>query len=88
MECLPSETGSPILVRRNEYYQVVGLHLSGRKELSSGVQFEESMREVINGWIKQTEGFLNLANCSISFREIDLLSSLPWHTIAIINLSI
>ena len=61
MDTTQSECGSPILVRRNEYYHVVGLHIYGKKGLSTGIQIDEALRKSINIWICVTEGKMNLS---------------------------
>lgn len=54
MESFPSEVGSPIMVRRNEYYQIVGMHMGGKKGLSCGLQFDEQIRNHLNSWLWQS----------------------------------
>lgn len=40
MESQPSECGSPLVVRRGDYCQTIGIHINGTKGLSCGLQFD------------------------------------------------
>jgi len=51
MESQASECGSPLVVCRGDYYQVVGIHINGTKGLSCGLAFDENIRKDINRWV-------------------------------------
>jgi V8-like Glu-specific endopeptidase len=40
MPSYPTESGSPILIKRKEYYHIVGIHINSKKDLGSGLQFD------------------------------------------------
>lgn len=44
-------SGGPILALKDHYYQVVGIHINGRKGVNSGLQFDEQIRNDINSWV-------------------------------------
>lgn len=86
MDSSQSESGSPILIRRNEYFHIVGIHICGKKGLGSGLQFDEDMRKTINSWITVKEGRMNLSEKAIDSKAMSLLVSRDWQYLTILNL--
>ena len=43
--------GGPILIKKDNHYQIVGIHINGIKGLSCGLQFDEQIRNDINYWL-------------------------------------
>lgn len=53
MESVSSEIGSPIMIKRKDIYEIVGIHMGGKKGLSCGLQFDEQVRGDLNSWVWQ-----------------------------------
>jgi hypothetical protein len=86
MDSEDSESGSPILIRRNEYYHLVGIHICGKKGLGTGLQFDENIQRKVNSWVTCPEGTLDISNNSLDSKTFDMFTRLPWNNLVSLNL--
>ena len=86
MESSASECGSPILVRRQEHFHLVGMHICGKKELGTGLQLDEAVRASLNSWLSTTEGRLELSGKGLEEKALAVLASGDWRNLVVLNL--
>lgn len=86
MESSPTECGSPILVRRQEHFHLVGMHICGKKELGTGLQLDEAVRVELNSWLSTTEGRLDLSGKGLEEKALAVLASGDWRNLVVLNL--